>query len=737
MFERVTLQGCNDKYVAMSEEPIVISTIDKNSVVTQSITVTYTLLTKIDIHNIPKRSYLQSRAIHKRKEKNRTFNPNLDIPKYYLDPSVHKLLVPQPVPLRKMGLYPPIRGGPAEYLVVDSTLIGPECQKAGVSFRSFAQARGKHKINRKGCLINQPLQFWKHDKDFEKSNKTGKYFLKYFGYLAGQNTFTNTTLNLKFTGALQYSLNGDVRADFNGIIRVGTSNLISQILVDASCPLVTVLSVTVYNLGLSSASYRMRVTDCGPGLPYLWSNLESTCFLIPPQKSHKFTVRVPGPAHSKVPGTLFCSVEILNARREIVSARRMKILQMARCFCEWHCLCVCVMNVGALPKVRALRCEDMSPSHMHICGMEGLPSEQYMTRFLAMQYIILDVIIFISTILLILLILGLAKAIIGFICCSEVGAWGIDMIRSKPKPMTEYLEEKFKSRVVKYNTRGYPVHPDTRKRTIRTFSHTGQFLLNLIFFIIYPFIGLCCHIRHWMCNRAVQECETECWENRITTREPSWSCDKDEDDELQRLLENNDVDCDTSGRLRGAGYDENKRLEYQKKKEEIRAEKTVMLQLKKSHETLLENGIDVLCRSSGVNLNNMVKQKVNKKEMNDAQYLINSMLETRVVYRTLKKSLGGALVAKNKVYCVRGYFLRTLIGLTFITPTPMLQHWEILSNGKLRQLIPPRVLMSPEFTSEYKNGLQVIRSGDLSLSPLFSCINSKNQIKPKQKRSKK
>lgn len=714
----------------MSESPIVINTIDQRSVNDDNIAATYTLYTNIEEALRPKESDVQ--------DKNHTKGACWMKQRYlYLDPLIHKLLVPQPVPQRKLAKYPALRGGVKEYLVVDSSLIGPECQKAGVSFRSFAQARGKHKSTRDDCLINQPLQLWRHDKEAEKCNRIGHYFLKYYGSTCGPNSVTGSTLNMNFLGPLQYSISGDIRADFNGIIRVGTSLMIAQILVDVSCPIVTILTVTVINLGLSSATFRIRVADCGPGLPYSWSHLEGPSAYISPQASYKFTMRLPGPSRNTLEKPLYCSVEIVNFRRELVAVRRMKVQIMARCLCHWHCLCICIMSGGALPKARAMTCEHISANHMHVAGIQGVPFDQYGTEYLSLQYIVLDLFIFLFAIFLIMLILGIAKALIGLCCCTEVGAWGLDIFRRKPKHLCEYLEKKFKSRTVIFDSKGYPIHPDSRKRTVRTHSQPVQFILNVFFFLVYPYFALYKLMRRFICQGSFPDCDYLCnWENKITTREPSWTTSKKENEELQRLIEASEHDechplCGRSNkkRMRGAGYpDEDEVFRFSNITEEINTEKAIRLQLRRSHEALLEHGIDIFCKKSGTSLNTVVKQqRVNKKEISLAHNLIESMLETRVVYRKLKRSVGGALIGRNRQYCVRGYFLRGLIGLTFITPTPLVQHWQILATGGLKQLNPPKVLVSPEFTAEYKTDLDVLRSGELTLTPTVPCINSRTQ----------
>ncbi|XP_025075287.1 uncharacterized protein LOC112552940 [Pogonomyrmex barbatus] len=57
--------------------------------------------------------------------------------------------------------------------------------------------------------------------------------------------------------------------------------------------------------------------------------------------------------------------------------------------------------------------------------------------------------------------------------------------------MSEYFERELKYKYVIRDEHGAPVHPDTRKRTVRICCRKAEFFLNVMFFLIFPF-AICC-----------------------------------------------------------------------------------------------------------------------------------------------------------------------------------------------------------------------------------------------------
>ena len=65
---------------------------------------------------------------------------------------------------------------------------------------------------------------------------------------------------------------------------------------------------------------------------------------------------------------------------------------------------------------------------------------------------------------------GVVKGIAGLCCCPAVGLWGLDKLLEQPRRIPHYYEPELVAKTVIYDCGGYPVHPDTRLRTVRTIS---------------------------------------------------------------------------------------------------------------------------------------------------------------------------------------------------------------------------------------------------------------------------
>lgn len=70
---------------------------------------------------------------------------------------------------------------------------------------------------------------------------------------------------------------------------------------------------------------------------------------------------------------------------------------------------------------------------------------------------------------------GFVKALMGFLF-SCVGSWGLEMLVHMPRKIDHYYERCLKGRDVEYDCDGYPVHPDTRERTIRMISRYDRII---------------------------------------------------------------------------------------------------------------------------------------------------------------------------------------------------------------------------------------------------------------------
>ncbi|KAJ4435146.1 hypothetical protein ANN_23722 [Periplaneta americana] len=242
-----------------------------------------------------------------------------------------------------------------------------------------------------------------------------------------------------------------------------SSGRITEVHVDATRPFRSLITVIVTNTGLASSSYKVRLRDFPSQAPPAWLEEKSRLIRIPPQHVQEFLLQLDGPLPAE---QIHCSVELVNWKEQLVATRRIRLRQKERCLCVWHCLCACIgAGVG-----NDLRCEPMSAEHYNAAGFQGsLPTTTTTTTYIA-DNIFLSVVCFMIILLLILILLGVAKGILGLCSCPAVGMWGLDMFVEQARRIPHYYEKELCDRSVIYDCAGYPVHPDTKLRTVRTIS---------------------------------------------------------------------------------------------------------------------------------------------------------------------------------------------------------------------------------------------------------------------------
>ncbi|XP_071644479.1 uncharacterized protein [Temnothorax longispinosus] len=188
-------------------------------------------------------------------------------------------------------------------------------------------------------------------------------------------------------------------------------------------------------------------------------------------------------------------VQLLNRLGELVATRRIKIRKMDRCSCMLHCLCVCMGD--------ARGCKPMSPELYHAAGFRG-PVPTASSEVFAK---IVDVLFFVISSILLLLFMGFLKWLIG-LYIPVVGRWGLDSLL-ETGGMSEYFERELKYKCVVTDEHGAPVHPDTRKRTVRICSRKAEFFLNTMFFLIFPFAICCLRLKKSFRRPARRRCRSD------------------------------------------------------------------------------------------------------------------------------------------------------------------------------------------------------------------------------------
>ncbi|XP_019881309.1 uncharacterized protein LOC109609134 [Aethina tumida] len=99
-----------------------------------------------------------------------------------------------------------------------------------------------------------------------------------------------------------------------------------------------------------------------------------------------------------------------------------------------------------------------------------------------------------------LFLLGFIKGVLGLFVSKKIGSAGLHLLIDLPRNLHEYQEYELKHRCIIYDVAGWPVHPDTRERSVRAMTKNMEFCLNLVFFFLYPMskivhlCSLCCCI---------------------------------------------------------------------------------------------------------------------------------------------------------------------------------------------------------------------------------------------------
>ncbi|XP_061382919.1 uncharacterized protein LOC116768855 isoform X3 [Danaus plexippus] len=235
---------------------------------------------------------------------------------------------------------------------------------------------------------------------------------------------TDHFLKLPHTRRHHAQIDIEGRADNNELVLVGAFGRLTTIVSDTTRKSRSILTIQATNTGLAAARFRVVTRECNPELSNqdLEKN-ENTIgpILLAPRHSGTFRLNIP---IENAIESAHCVVSLVNQDDESVAIRNVRIIRDDRCFCVWHCDCVC---------------------------------------------------------------LRLVKAVLGLILPC-VGSNGLYRLFQKPRKLDHYYESSLRAREVIYDADGWPVHPDSKQRNVRLVSLPMEFILNLIFFIILPCI---------------------------------------------------------------------------------------------------------------------------------------------------------------------------------------------------------------------------------------------------------
>ncbi|XP_066157617.1 hapless 2 isoform X2 [Euwallacea fornicatus] len=409
-----------------------------------------------------------------------------------LDLKDYKLLIPEGVGSDSTeGQYPEVAGGPSEYLVTresDIDVSGTTCNKAGVGYEAFANQPNKCNNRRNACLQNQPRHMWQHDHDLHSNGKKGRYFLKNFGALPDnpvQTKFRNGTskepqnklLLMYYLGPVLSNVNINFAADTNAILKSDELAMITEVYTDSLNPKRVSVTAKIFNSGLVSSVFFVRIGACPLGMPAGFRSISSQPVIMSPQHQHTFTLDI----YCELPLTTFyCSLEVLNLKQQLVAARRIRFTKEDRCFCLWYCQCSCFSSDYRW------RCIPFEIEEYYAAGFQGgMPIPTQVVKYSAFDDAISLILHIVLYFCLTLWYMGLVKAGIG-ICVLPIGLCGLDKIFDLSKELNKYYESNLKDQKVVYDDEGWPIHPETGRK-VHNLAPATQFAINMVFFFVFPF----------------------------------------------------------------------------------------------------------------------------------------------------------------------------------------------------------------------------------------------------------
>ncbi|XP_031774278.1 uncharacterized protein LOC116414898 [Apis florea] len=193
----------------------------------------------------------------------------------------------------------------------------------------------------------------------------------------------------------------------------------------------------------------------------------------------------------------------MNRYNEVVARRRINVRKASRCSCVKNSECTCVSD-----KIDKKCQDDTKTRHKpvkvkdyRVAGLQEkkpvakIPEEPTIlptiwpgVMTISWPNVITIVCSVLTILLLFLLLLGFFKWMFG-LCLPTVSRWGLDTLINTDK-MERYYEKDLRSRSVVFNELGQPVHPDTCQKSVRVCNRISEFILNLSFFFVYPFMAL-------------------------------------------------------------------------------------------------------------------------------------------------------------------------------------------------------------------------------------------------------
>ncbi|XP_031770018.2 uncharacterized protein LOC113523018 [Galleria mellonella] len=298
-------------------------------------------------------------------------------------------------------------------------------------------------------------------------------------------------LTLPYQRPHQIQIDLEARADENQLILVGCSGRIATVVADSTRRTRTILTIQASNMGLAAARFRIQTRHCDPDLSGLIKNMGNDggaeeSYMLAPMYTKRFRLELPIDIPVDV---AHCSVALVNDDDVTVAMRDVTIKKRDRCFCVWYCDCVCLSDD---PK---LLCREMSDAKRAAAGLPASKKSRHVRSVCYPDIVFLNLCVIIVGVLITLLFLGFVKACVGLVLRC-VGSWGLERLLVMPRKLERYYESSLSDRPVIYDEEGWPVHPDTKRRTVRLVNKRMEFILNIIIFIVVPCLMLWDVLKH-------------------------------------------------------------------------------------------------------------------------------------------------------------------------------------------------------------------------------------------------
>lgn len=259
----------------------------------------------------------------------------------------------------------------------------------------------------------------------------------------------------------------DINADDIVLLRQGTKGRINVVSAQSSDS-ASLVRIEVTNLGELATIFSVQVTQCSHGV----ANSDTDSALVTPRRTLLLLTSVHFGALD-IRDDLKCTVELHDSEYGMIASRSVILRPGKQCICYLSCECSCGNE--------SLSCHLITELDALKAGLyksrTTRSSDDQTSRDRTMQFIIYC--------LLISLAAGFLKASLGMVGCERVGQYGLHSCIYGKVFLKQYYEPDLSKYTVQHDNEGYPIHPKTKLRT-RVISYRREFLLNLVFFFIWP-----------------------------------------------------------------------------------------------------------------------------------------------------------------------------------------------------------------------------------------------------------